>query len=194
MPRAVPKTDRDALRMMKSLALVAGAWAFFHQVGQGDPRAAVWLLAGIAGASICWLLPRLVLPFGRPLYQALLVVGDLVSSVLLSALYLLIVWPWHGVLRLTGRIDPPEEPWPPPAESAWRSADAASSRVARRARPGSWAAALMMQSGAAVALLRFIYARPFAFVIPVLVLLLIFAAVILMGHSTGLGPLVYTLF
>jgi hypothetical protein len=189
----MPKPDREALRMMKSVALMLGVWGVFHSLSRGDSWALTWLGSGTLVAVSCGLLPRMVLPLARPLYRVVLAVGDVVSSVVLSGIYLLVVWPWHGVLRLAGRLEAPEEPWPPRGESAWRPVEY-SNRVARRARPGSWLAVFLTQAGAAVALLRFVYARPFAFIVPVLLLMLLFAALILLGHSTALGPLVYTLF
>lgn len=194
MPLFESKTDRDALRLMKSAFIVAGAAVCLHQVGRGHPLSLVWLAAGLFAAFLTWLVPSLFLPVARPIHRVLIAFGELVSNVLLSVIYFCVVWPWHWILRATRRIEQPSEEWPPRNQSAWRPVDVTSMGVTRRARAGSWLAGLLMQVGAGVALLRYVYQRPSAFVVPVLVLLLLLAAVVLLGNTTGLGPLVYTLF
>ena len=186
------KADRAALAAARAVAALAAlAGGLRAMAPSASPRLGL-LAAGVAALLLAVGAPRLVLPVARPLHRALVAVGDALSTVALSALYLAVVVPLALVLRAAGRLPPSEEPWPPPDQTGWTPWEDASS--GRRASGAGVLAGVAARAASAFALLRFLHARPTAYLVPLVALLLLLGAVVLLGQSTGLGPLVYTLF
>ena len=158
------------------------------------PGSLALFAVGFATLALRLALPRGAVRLARPLHLVVTAVGELMSTVLLSALYFALVWPYAALLRRLGRLAPAREPWPPAAGSSGWEAVSTSVAESRRARPGRLAAGLTVRMGGAVALLRYLRDRPTAYLVPLLLLLIVLGLVALFGNTTGLGPLIYTLF
>lgn len=135
--------------------------------------------------------PRLLAGPALALARTLAAVGNVVSNAALTALYFSLVLPYALVLRAFGRIAPPDEPWPPPEVSGWSTVD---DNPQRRRAAGSLLAGLAVRAGGAAALVSYLWRRPSFFLVPLVLLVLLLSALVLFGSTTGLGPLIYTLF
>lgn len=158
-----------------------------------------WSL-GLVGTSVgllgAWALsPAWLVRPAAALHRVLTVVGDVVSHVLFTVIYVVVVWPYAAITRRLGLVEPAEEPWPPPAgTSGWRPVDPEQgARTARRSRGSGVLVRLAASIGGAVVLLRFVWRRA-AVVFPIAALLVVLGILALFGSATGLGPLVYSLF
>lgn len=191
MRHTASPTEPPSLGPLVWLAVLALALAG-PPLAQGDVTPGR-VLAGMTGAAVVALRalsPRALYAPARGLSAALARVGSVVSTALLLGIYAALVVPYAWVLRRLGRLPSPDEPWPP-AGSGWTALD----DVARHRRAaGSTLAGLAVRAGGAAALVGFLWRRPSFFLVPLVVLLLLLSGVVLLGSSTGLGPLIYTLF
>lgn len=191
------RADREALRTALGLGVLAAIAGGLRAVSHPSPPALALAAVGALIVLARALFPRAILPLARRLFRALTAFGEAVGTVILTAIYLLLVWPYQRILRLLGALDPPDEPWPPPeGASGWVPLGwgAASPAQRGRAMPGSIVAELLVRAGGAAALLGFLRQRPSFFLVPLVALLLLLGGVVLLGGATGLGPLIYTLF
>lgn len=185
-PRAAPLGALVWLALI-ALALTAPALA------RGDRHPLRLVASSLATATLLLrvVAPRLLAGPARALGRALAAFGDVVSDVALTAVYFALVLPYALVLRALGRIAPPDEPWPPPEVSGWSAVD---DGPRRRRAAGSLLAGLAVRAGGAAALVSFLWRRPSFFLVPLVLLVLLLSAFVLLGSTTGLGPLIYTLF
>lgn len=185
-PRAAPLGALVWLALI-ALALTAPALA------RGDRHPLRLVGCSLAAATLLLraLAPRLLAGPARVLERALVAFGDVVSDLALTGVYFVLVLPYARLLRALGRIAPPDEPWPPTEASGWTAVD---DGPRRHRAAGSLLAGLAVRAGGAVALVSFLWRRPSFFLVPLVLLVLLLSAFVLLGSTTGLGPLIYTLF
>lgn len=193
MPRAASPTDPPPPPLGPLLWLAALALALSTPALLGGRATPLHVAAAGIGAAVMVL--RAVAPgaLGRParaLFAVLDLLGNAVSTALLTGVYFAGVVPYALLLRAVGRVAPPDEPWPPEA-SGWTALDATSRR--HRAA-GSLLAGLAVRVGGAASLVGFLWRRPSFFLVPLVVIVLLLSAVVFLGSATGLGPLIYTMF
>lgn len=186
------RTEALALGAALAFLLVVGGLA---RVVAGH-RGGALIAAGASLAVLRLVGPGLVAWALAPLAAALRRVGEHLARALLTVLYLVLVWPYAAVLRALKVLEPPVPPWPPPAHaSGWLPVrDAASAGPRQRLRPAALWARAAVRAGDGVALLAWFWSRPTLFLLPIVLLALVLAALALFGSATGLGPLVYTFF
>ncbi|MFO0627629.1 MAG: DUF5989 family protein [Polyangiales bacterium] len=191
MPHAASPTEPPSRGPLRWLAVFAVLYAAPSVAqGQHPPGRVAAALVGAAVLAIGMVRPRALDAPARVVNAALDRVGDAVSTTLLLALYAALVLPYAWVLRRVGRLPWPDDPWPPEG-SGWTPLTDA---PAHHRAAGSRLAGLAVRAGGAAALVGFLWRRPSFFLVPLVVIVLLLSAVVLLGSSTGLGPLVYTLF
>jgi hypothetical protein len=188
---------RGALRTLSMLALLLAVAGTVVALPAADPTAGLVLAAGgVALFGLRFVVPRALTPVAHGLHRALQALGVFTGDVVLTLVYLFLLWPYHALLVMVRAIPSPNEPWPPPpGTSGWTPFDAAALvRSSRHLRAGRVLARLAIYAGSAAALVRFLRRRPAYFLVPVVLLLLALLAIVLLGQATGLGPFIYTLF
>lgn len=184
-----------ALGVLCCLAAALGAL----RIHAAAPR---WLVLGLAAVGTVLLLARPLAPQALvwalgPAWRGLEWLGARLGDAILAAVYVVLVWPYARLLMLLGVLAPPEsETWPPPPDGRWHAVETAGQQGqrGRLSRPGAGLARIAVVLGSAIALLQWLGARPAWFLAPVVLLLAALAMLTLLGHATGLGPLIYTLF
>ena len=185
------------MRRRRALALALGILA----VGVGGMRLLVYgtrlgdVLAVAAGGLLVGL--RLVWPAGAvrlvaPLNVVLGWLGEAMGTVVLTLLYVLAFIPYAWVLRRLGVAARAEEPFRPESSGWTPIADLDKGRS--RALSRRFFGRMLIDVLAAFAFLKFLWSRPSAVLIPFVVVILLLAGGVLLGHVTGLGPLIYSLF
>lgn len=185
------------MRRRRALALALGILA----AGIGGLRLLVYgtqireILALSAGGLLLGL--RLLWPGGAaaviaPLDTVLAWSGEAIGTVALTLLYVLAFIPYAWVLRRLGVAARAEEPFPPDGSGWTPIADVEKGRS--RALSRRFFGRLLIDLLAAFGFLKFLWSRPSAVLIPFVVVILLLAGGVLLGHVTGLGPLVYSLF
>ena len=172
--------DREALRLALALGVLLAIGGAIRAITIRSVPVFAVSGAGVVLVVMRVLIPRIVLPTARRLLGLLEALGEGIGTVVLTAIYLLLVWPYQRFLRLLGLLEPPEEPWPPPdGATGWVPLGWGSSVpvVRQRAVAGSLLARLLVRAGAALSLLAFLRRRPSFFLIPLVSLLLLLSLI-----------------
>ncbi len=189
----IDRVEQRRRALALALALLALGVGAIRFAVRRPTRASLAL--GVLGAVLItarFLRPALAARIVAPLDRALGVLGAAVGTAALTLFYVIVFVPYAWVLRRLGALLPFEEPWPPSGTGWAPVQDLAydQSRTARRALVRR----LIVDVGSGAALLRLLARRPSAVLVPVVLVILLFAAGLAIGEVTGLGPLIYSLF
>lgn len=188
--RSPPIAMLGTLGALLLFVALARLWLGGSAIALGVTLATSAVLLGAWAASPSWLVGP-----AAWVHRALESLGAAVGAVVLTLVYVSVVWPYAALVRRLGLVEPPHEAWPPPkGTSAWRPVDwSPEGNLPRRARPGRLLARSAVALDGVLALFGLLGRRAIV-VLPIAALLLAIALLALFGSATGLGPLVYTLF
>lgn len=187
------KTDRRRRALAAAIAVILlGVGALRMLSPRGRRVALACLVVGAALMVLRIVRPTIAARLVSPLDRAIGLVGEIVGTVMLTLLYVLLVVPYALFLRAVGRLASPREAFPPSGSGWTPIGDGA--RIQVRAASSGWLGRIIGDLRSAALFLHFLSGRPSAVLIPIVVVVLLFAAAVLVGEVTGLGPLVYSIF